>query len=317
MKIHLFIVDPQCDFCVADSMAKTKAALVQAGMDSSEAHRVCDPYGNKGTLVVPGAEDDMGRVATMIKRIGPKFDDITVTLDSHQGVGIERPGWWKRVGDGAAPAPFSILGIHPDGKRIVTLDAANGMAPTEEEYTTHLPSFLHGGGPTGEGTFGYLKALAANGRYPHVVWTVHCVVGTWGWSIVPVLADALLDWEHSEFGRINYVTKGNNPWTEHFSAVKAEVPDPGDPSTQINTNLIQSLEEADIIPVTGEALSHCVANSVRDVGDCFSDPKYVSKLVLLTDASSNVGGFEFLGDAFMQEMLAKGMQTSTTVDFLA
>lgn len=296
MKVHLLIVDPQNDFCVAD-----------------------DGHGNKGTLVIPGADEDMIRVAAMLGRIGHKLDDIHVTLDSHQTIGVERPRWWKRVGDGGLPAPFTILGIHPDGKRIVKMDpqADGTMAPTDEEYTTTMPSFLHSGGPTGDGAFGYLKALANKGRYPHVVWTVHCRVASWGFSVIPVLDKALMEWEDKEFGRINYVTKGNNPYTEHFSGVQAEVPDPADPTTQVNTGLIQTLEEADIIAITGEALSHCVANTVRDIADCFSDPKYVEKLVLLTDTTSNVGGFEFLGDAFLQEMKAKGMQTSTSTEFLA
>ena len=63
-----------------------------------------------------------------------------------------------------------------------------GMSPTEEEYTTYIPSFLHQGGPTGKGSFGYLEALATKGRYPHVVWPVHCVVGSWGWGLVDELA---------------------------------------------------------------------------------------------------------------------------------
>lgn len=294
MKVHAILVDPQCDFCVAD-----------------------DGYGNKGSLVVPGALDDMKRAAKMIRRLGNKLDDIHVTLDSHQGIGIERPHWWRRVGDGAMPAPFTVLGVHSDGKRIVKCNPdAKGMNPTEEEYTTYLPSHFSKGGPTGEGSIGYLKALATKGRYPHVVWPVHCVVGRWGWGIVPELADALLEWEQKCFARVDYVVKGNNPWTEHFSGVQAEVPDPKDPSTQVNTGLIQTLQEADIIAIAGEALSHCVANTVRDIAACFSDPKYVKKLVLLTDASSNVGGFEFLGDAFMKDMLAKGMQTDTTAAFL-
>lgn len=295
LNVQLLIVDPQNDFCVAD-----------------------DGHGNKGALVVGGADKDMQRLTAMLRRIGPKLDDIHVTMDSHQGIGIERPHWWKRVGDGALPAPFTILGIHPDGKRIVKFNAdATGLHPTDEEYTTHLPSYLHKGGPTGKGSFGYLETLATNGRYPHVVWTVHCVVGSWGWGIYPELSQALTEWEQREFGRVNYVTKGNNPWTEHFSGVKAEVPDPSDPTTQVNTGLIQALESADIIAVTGEALSHCVANTARDIGACFSDPKYIEKLVLLTDATSNVGGFDFLGTAFMNEMKAKGMKTSTTTEFLA
>lgn len=298
--LHLLIVDPQNDFCVAD-----------------------DGYGHKGALVVPGALDDMTRLAGLIRRLDGRIDDITVTMDSHQTIGIERPRWWKRATDGAPPDPFTCLGIHPDRKRVVKYvpgsgPSANkfGLVPTDEEYITYLPSFLHQGGPTGKGSFGYLEALEARGRYPHVVWTEHCVVGSWGWGVVPELHKALCNWEREHFARINYVVKGNNPWTEHFSGVAAEVPDPSDPNTQINTRMIQTLEEADEILLTGEALSHCVANSGRDVGAAFSDSRYIEKMVLLTDTTSNVGGFEFLGTAFIQEMVAKGMRTATSDTYL-
>lgn len=300
MNIHLFVVDPQNDFCIAD-----------------------DGHDNKGALVVPGADQDMHRLAQMILRLGDKIDDISVTLDSHQTVGIERPdGWWKRASDGAPPAPFTCLGIHPDGRRVVkfapggSAPNAFGMSATEEEYVTVIPSFLHQGGPTGKGSFGYLQALAARGRYPHIIWTEHCCVGTWGWSIVPELASALKQWERKYVARVDYVVKGNNPWTEHFSGVMAEVPDPSDPSTQVNTRLVQTLEKADIILFTGEALSHCVANTARDVVATFADPKYASRIVLLGDTTSNVGGFEFMGDAFLKDMQAKGMRIESSDTFL-
>ena len=301
MKIHLLIVDPQNDFCVAE---ETVPYTLPDGTD------VQVPTGNKGALVVPGALEDMQRTAAMIRRIGPKIDEIHVTLDSHQMMGIERPAWWKNVSDGTQPAPFTVLGLTPDN-HIVAVDMSSG-APvlTNEEYTTFAPSMY-------AEASAYLKALADGGRYPHVVWTYHCVIPKWGWSVVPDLANALCEWELAEKARVNYVVKGNNPNTEHFSGVKAEVPRADDPSTQVNTGLIQMLEEADIIAVAGEALSHCLANMVRDIANLFSNPKYVEKLVLLTDASSNVGGFKFLGDAFMADMTAKGMKTSTTVEFLA
>ena len=284
--LQLIIVDPQNDFCIAD-----------------------DFHGNKGMLVVPGASGDIARLTKMIDRLSSKLTDIHVTLDSHQTIGIERPKWWKRASDGAEPVPFTCLGVHPDGRRIVKFDFAPGPVPTEEEYVTFVPSHF-------ARSLDYLKKLAANGRYPHIVWTEHCIVGTWGWSIVPELAAALGRGERAEYARVNYVVKGNNPWTEHFSAVKAEVEDPSDPGTQMNTRLIQTLEEADVVLVSGEALSHCVANTGKDIASAFSNPKYIEKLVLLTDASSNVATFDWLGDAFINDLKSKGMRLETTKTYL-
>ena len=83
--------------------------------------------------------------------------------------------------------------------------------------------------------------------------------------MIPVVAAALQRWEEAGFARVNYVTKGYNPWTEHYSAVQADVPDPTDPGTQINTRLIRALKNADVVALSGQALSHCVAHTVRDI----------------------------------------------------
>ena len=69
--------------------------------------------------------------------------------------------------------------------------------------------------------------------------------------------------------------------------------------------------------LAGEARSHCLANTVRDIVTHFSDPALAQKLVLLTDASSDVAGFESYGDSFFKELTARGMTTSTTTDFLS
>ena len=79
---------------------------------------------------------------------------------------------------------------------------------------------------------------------------------------------------------INLVTKGSNFWTEHYSAVMADVPDPSDPHTMLNTSFINTLKEADIIALSGEAKSHCLANTVRDIANNFGEEN-ISKLVLL------------------------------------
>jgi nicotinamidase-related amidase len=96
--------------------------------------------------------------------------------------------------------------------------------------------------------------------------------------------------------------------------VAADVEDPDDVSTKLNTALVDVLGEADEILITGEALSHCVASSIRDIAAQFGVDQ-VQKFTLLEDTSSNVGGFEKLGQDFVKEMVKKGMKVTRTVDW--
>jgi nicotinamidase-related amidase len=111
------------------------------------------------------------------------------------------------------------------------------------------------------------------------------------------------------------VTKGSNLWTEHYSAVQADVPDPEDPDTQLNMRLIETLQEADEIILAGEARSHCLANTVLDIANNFGEEN-IKKMVLLEDGTSDVPGFENLGEDFVKEMKGRGMRISTTTDYL-
>lgn len=244
-----------------------------------------------GSLSVPGAARDMDRLAALVTRLRSRWTAIHVTLDSHRKVDISHPIWF-RDSAGKHPAPFTTIRAE---------DLAAGR------WHTTLPGARRR-------TCEYLQALEATGRYPHVIWPYHCLIGDDGHRLWPALSEAIHEWEE-RFAMADFVTKGSNPWTEHFSAVQAEVPDPSDPTTQLNTALVQTLEQADTVVLAGEALSHCLANTVRDIARTFSDPKYVAKLVLLTDASSNVPGFESYGESFVRELRTLGMRTATTTDF--
>lgn len=269
MNIQLLVIDPQNDFCNPN-----------------------------GSLYVPGAEEDIKRVAGLVTRLRDKLDDIHITLDSHRKVDISHPVWWKDS-SGKHPAPFTI---------ITAADLKAGR------WTTTMPSFY-------KRSLLYLQSLETAKRYPHTIWPEHCLIGDEGHNVSPLLAAAVHDWEE-RFAQADFVTKGSNPWTEHFSAVRAEVPDPEDPSTQINTALIETLEEADIILLAGEAETHCVLNTVMDIASGFSNAEYVEKMVWLTDASSPVPdppGMTIFSDKLKTEFAAlksKGMKTATTADFL-
>lgn len=263
MNVQLLIIDPQNDFC--------------------------DPA---GALFVPGADEDMTRLATMINRLGDKLDDIHVTLDSHRSVDVAHPVFWKDS-NGNNPDPFTLISVK---------DVEDAVwSPTNPAFSKRA--------------LDYVRGLEAKNRYLLCVWPAHCIIGSKGHSIYPAVSDALIEWETKNFALVDYVTKGSNIFTEHYSALAAEIEDPEDPTTMMNTNLIDILAKADLIPITGEALSHCVANSVRDIADNFGDIN-IKKMVLLEDTCSNVPTFEKLGEDFVTDLTARGMQLSSSTEFL-
>lgn len=254
----------------------------------------CNP---NGALFVPGADQDMINLKEMIIRTKSKLMDIHVTLDCHHLVDIAHPIFWL---DSSGQHPIPFEGGVP---KIITVDdIENGThRTTNPQHQTRAAE--------------YVKSLAANGRYPLCIWPPHCLIGSNGACVVPSLFESLIEWE-MDFAMVDYVTKGSNFWTEHYSAVQADVPDPTDPSTQINNNtLIKTLKEADLILLAGEARSHCLANTVIDIANDFGDDN-IKKLVLLEDATSDVTGCESMGEDFVKEMVARGMHLSTTKEVL-
>ena len=78
--------------------------------------------------------------------------------------------------------------------------------------------------------------------------------------------------------------------------------------------LILILEENAKLLIAGEAGSHCLKFTVEDIAQAFSDADFVQKMLLLTDATSPVTGFEQNQTDFVNNMKAKGMLTDTTTN---
>lgn len=249
------------------------------------------PGGEKAALLVGGADQDMIRLAGFINKSMKRLSDIHCTLDSHQTIHIAHPIFWTN-NKGERPAPFTT---------ITAQEVADGVwlpfNPALRAYTVKY---------TGE--------LKKHGRYDLMIWPPHCRIGTWGHGLVPVVANAFTAWEEQTFSKVDFVAKGSNYLTEHYSGVQADVPDDNDPSTKLNTTLIDILSEADQILITGEALSHCVANTIRDIANNFGDDN-IKKFVLLQDTSSSVATCEKMGADFIKEMTGRGMQVTTTRDW--
>jgi len=278
-RLHLLIIDPQNDFCDLPDTYRPENPLT-AGTRMAPA------------LPVPGAHGDMLRLADLIQRGSSGLAEITVTLDTHQRLDIAHPGFWVN-GDGSAVTPFT---------QITASEVRTGA------YVPRLPG-------SGERVLAYLERLEAAGRYTHMVWPVHCEVGTWGNNLHPDLQAACNAWEERALRNVTMVTKGMNPWTEHFSAIQAEVPDPHDASTQLNRSLLDALFEADQVFIAGEAGSHCVKSTTEHIADNFA-PEHLSRLVLIEDCMSPVSGFEAQQTEFLAAMRVRGLRVARCADVL-
>jgi nicotinamidase/pyrazinamidase len=257
MKARLLIIDPQNDFCDIPGAA----------------------------LPVTGADADMKRLAGFMERAGEAIDELTITLDSHATVGIERTTFWRDAEDAAVP-PFT---------QIVADDVRQGrFRPRDAALTGQV--------------IRYLENLERGGRYQLMVWPVHCVIGTWGHNLHTHVAMQVAEWEVRRQRPCLRILKGLNPMTEQYSAVQAEVPLDTDPRTAANAQLIQAARPRDgLLLVAGEAASHCVAATLRHLLEGMT-PAERGRVVLLADCMSAVTGFEAQAAEFFADAAAQGVR---------
>lgn len=258
-KTLLLIIDPQNDFCLPN-----------------------------GALYVPGAENDMARLAEFISKNRSKINQIIVSCDTHHVIDISHPYFWILN----EHPYYQNNDIHPKPYTQITYkDVVNSGA--------WLPRFEE------EKTLNYLKQLEEQGEFPHVIWPEHCIAGSVGAAITDVLMDELKNWERKTGTHFQVIEKGLNPMTEMFGVFRANIPDSNDKSTQENKELIAQISAFDKIIVAGEAKSHCVANSIKQL---FAYTDIMKKMLILEDCMSDVTGFETIALPVYKEALQLGAQ---------
>lgn len=289
-KLHLLIIDPQNDFCDLPT-AYYPAPLPSAAQTSATTTTITP------ALPVPGAHADMQRLAHLISAGGQGLSGISITLDSHHVLDIAHPGFWQQA-DGSAMNPFTPISA---------AQVRAGM------YAPRLRDADTGAGIGA--VLAYLDPLEANDRYTLMVWPQHCVIGSWGHNVHADLHAACQQWQLASVQNVNYIAKGRNPWTEHYSAIQAEVPIAGDPETGLNHALLAALRQQDRIYIAGEAGSHCVKATVLHLIEHLGS-EHIGKLVLLTDCISPVSGFETQYQDFIATCRAEGVQIAASRDIL-
>lgn len=248
-----------------------------------------------GALFVPGAPEDAERFCALLDRLDGSgcIGNFHVTMDTHFVLDISHPCFW-RDSEGNMPEPYT---------QINSMDLASG------EWLPKDPA-------SRERAAEYLDRLETSGRYTHTIWPEHCILGSPGHCIVDGVMSRINRWERREGRRADFILKGMNLWTEHYSVLRAEVEDPDDPGTGLNRRLLDELTRAEAVIIAGQALSHCVANTITDLIENLAHD-VLGRVVLLEDTSSSVPGFEELGRSVLKKASGAGMRVCKAVEVLS
>jgi len=231
-----------------------------------------------GKLPIAGANADCEKINNLVRT--KRFDNIIVTLDTHQYVDISHQCWWVDK-DGKHPDPMTV--ITPE-------DVASG------KWTTARKSDL-------AWSTKYVKQLTANKRFQHIIWPYHCIVGTEGHGVKASLCDELRDWSLKNRRLVTYMWKGTNPKAEMYSAFKADVEVPGAPETSLNKHILDRMYGYDNVFMCGEARSHCVRYSFDDMVEYFKTKSGKKPTcILLSDCATDITGFEEATQTWMKDL---------------
>lgn len=218
------------------------------------------------SLFVPGAVEDTQRTLAWLYRNLDKITEVAFSMDTHRVFQIFHPAFW--VDDqGRNPAPFTPV-THDD------------VRSGKWKPIAHPAECLE-----------YVKRLEATGKYVLTIWPYHTLLGGVSHALVPALMEAAMFHAFARSAQTHFETKGTHAMTENYSVMSPEVRELGGKSVgTFNAAFFKMLMDFDRVYVFGQAKSHCVLSTLRDMQEHIAqtDPKLIEKVWILEDATSPV-----------------------------
>lgn len=247
-----------------------------------------------GELPIATADADSDRIAAMILDNMESIDRIILTQDSHFKNHIAQPGFWLDA-EGNHPQPYTPISYQEVVEGVwsanpnIKLPAAEQLI--DPEYFEGYEDIIGADNEIDLQLYAleYTRRLEASDRFSLFIWPEHCLMGTSGHNIYEPIREATLQWSATTGRSPEWVMKGRNLLTEFFSSVRSEVVLNG--YTDFNMDYVNSLYMSDRLLVGGQAKSHCVNFSLRDILSVWPEDE-TNKISLLVDGSSAVPGFE-------------------------
>lgn len=278
--------------------AEDRVRVAAFGIDAQIAF--CTPG---ASLFVPGAVEDTARTLGWLYGNLDRLTTLVFSLDTHAVHQIFHPSYWTDE-SGGPPAPFTV---------ITAADVAAGrFTPARER----------------EAVLEYLERLERGGRYVLTIWPYHALLGGVSHALVPALMEAAIFHALVRDAEPRFEIKGREPLTESYSVLAPEVQELGGARIgRFNDALVDALVSHDRVYVFGQAKSHCVLATLRDLERRLTatDPRLLAKVHVLEDATSPVApprvdplppelDFPAVAARAFAELAAAGMKVVTTRD---
>ncbi|HLE14807.1 MAG TPA: hypothetical protein VI776_08670 [Anaerolineales bacterium] len=238
-----------------------------------------------------GAVDDNRRLAEFIYRNLGYLTEVSATFDTHQALQIFHATFLIDE-RGEHPAPYTQVSAEDvrSGRWKFNTAAAVSLGIDSDYGQRHLQH--------------YVDELESRQKFQLTIWPFHAMLGGIGHALVSSIEEAAFFHAIARYSRPDFMLKGFNPLTEHYSAVGPEIrtdPD-GKVIGEKSAKFFQKVREFDALLIAGQAKSHCVGWTVADLLEDIQahDPTLAGKVYLLEDCTSPVvvpGAIDYTDEA--------------------
>lgn len=248
-------------------------------------HDFVDPA---GTLSVTGAQDDVARFLTWFYASAHRITTVYASLDTHLPYHIFYGSWWHNAQTGKHPQPFTVI-----TEEDVLNHVWEPVAQAEQEWSRQ-----------------YVHRLRQEARKELMIWPYHTLQGTLGHMLSAPISEAIAWHSAARDAEPVYIVKGLMPRTEYYGIFGAEIPDA--PESDLNTPLLDTVMAHDRVYIAGEAKSHCVLETERQIARyCQNYPELLQRVYALKDCTSSVRhpvvDFDALAEAELATLKQAGM----------
>lgn len=246
---------------------KDKERVLFLGID------VQQDFMDHGALGVPGAQKDVERITRFIYDNMEKISNIAVSMDTHMPHQIFHPCWWIDE-NGEHPAPYTVITLKD-------LDEGRWRAVINPQASRE-----------------YVKHLEQDAKKALCIWTYHCIQGTMGAALENQFANMVYFHSVARKAVVQRLVKGQDPMSEMYGIIRPEY----DTKGYMNLDFLNKLERFDKVLIAGEAKSHCVLESIKQILEYYETrPEVTEKVYVLEDCMSSISGYEDMANQMFED----------------